>query len=143
MGQNRGSRFSRICNEVGENCLSSLRQRGFFKKTFVNLDVPCKQSFRSRQKSLYHFSILNTVNFHQIILKARFGVMNGCYGGKFVRSQHVVLKVFSESQCEQHGMELEVINSIFNKSQYVRGNYIHVFFFNKMFEYLIAVMMIF
>jgi len=68
--------------------------------------------------------------------------MNGCYGGKFVRSQHVVLKVFSESQCEQHGMELEVINSIFNKSQYVRGNYT-CFFFNKMFECLITDMVIF
>ncbi|XP_063695421.1 uncharacterized protein LOC134826848 [Bolinopsis microptera] len=69
----------------------------------------------------------NLLSDREIILKARFGVMNGFYGGKFVRSQHVVLKIFSESQCEQHGMELKVINSIFNKSQAKDCNIISVY----------------
>jgi hypothetical protein len=52
----------------------------------------------------------------QIILKVRFGLLKGRFGKWFVKPQHVVLKIYSESQCEQQGVELGVINSIFNKS---------------------------
>ena len=61
--------------------------------------------------------ISNKLFSPQIVLKVRFAVLKGCFGRKFVKPQHVILKIFSESQCEQQGVELGIFNSIFDKSK--------------------------
>jgi hypothetical protein len=51
------------------------------------------------------------LNYFQILVKVRFSVL----GGTLVRPQHVVLKIFSDCQSEQQGVELGIINSITDK----------------------------
>ncbi|XP_063674361.1 uncharacterized protein LOC134811457 [Bolinopsis microptera] len=60
----------------------------------------------------------------EIVLKIRFNLLGGCFG---VQCQHVVLKIFSESQSEQQGVEMGIINSISDKEKAKECNIISVY----------------
>jgi len=59
----------------------------------------------------------------EILVKVRFSLL----GGTVVRPQHVVLKIFSDCQSEQQGVELGIINSITDKKMAKKCNIISVY----------------
>ena len=60
------------------------------------------------------------LNVFQILLRVQFSLL----GGFGIQSQHFVLKIFSESQSEQQGIELGIFNSISDKEKWVYSSQI-------------------